>query len=464
MRTLSGMALRLSLALLVGILAVGPLWASEPPTDSLRWITNKTEAYAAARTQGKLVLLLVGRATCSNCKTMKEVVAESTYPPVKTLINDYFIPWYSDIDSSEDYRDYSTNLNPGWILPLICVIDPAQSSLYLDRSTGIQQPLVFHQRLLRHATPLMTQPRITGFEPVQGSAGTHVRIEGSNLTNVIQVLFNGVEASFTISDSRTLEAEVPMGAGSGPITVITACGQATSPGEFAVIEGGVVMVHQGILAITNQSFLAVFHLTVSNQGPNIALNLDITNALALGANLNPTNWPATNLAALLPYEAESSQGSPYVENGAIRWPLGNLAPAAQASLTLKFFQAPAGRLNALATCAVSNGPATVTLRSALSFVDIPAIPTLGIQRTNTVGLFTVSWSGEDPRWILQSTPALSLPGPPVWANVSIPSEGSTIFEVAMTNALDFQSQFYRLVFDPTKAPPTNTVCPCSCDP
>jgi hypothetical protein len=459
------MALKLCWVQLVLALFGGCLMGSEPANAPLTWATNRSEVMAAAKAQGKFVLLLAGRDTCSNCQTMKEIVAESENPPIKTLISDYFIPWYSNIDDSTDFLDYTAGLSANWVLPLICVIDPDDlSAQYLDRSTGVQQAPVFYQRLLRHANVLMVRPRITGFEPAQGNIGTRVRIMGNNLTNANQVLFKGVAAFFTIADTGVLEAEVPPGASSGPITVITACGEAVGPSDFVVVEGGVVVVHHGKLEAPNQSLLAVFQLMVSNQGPAIALDLHLTNALALGMGLGATNWPATNLASSLPYSAVASQGTNCLEYGLFHWRLGDLPAGAQATFTLKFSQVPPGRLNALATYGVPGGNPVVTNQSALAYVDVPAIPSLVIERTGTSNSLSLWWPSNDPRWKLQSTSGLLIAGPTPWNEVVEVPEENEIKQIVLTNTPGSGNRFFRLVFDTTQVPPTNTTCPCFCEP
>jgi hypothetical protein len=188
-----------------------------------------------ARATGKWVVLLAGRETCNNCQYMKTVVAESVAPPVKTLLTNHFVLWYSPIDDSSEYVPYAEGLDATWILPLICVIDPWQAGNYLDRSVGIQMAPTFYQRLLKHAHTVDLLPRITDFEPRQGVIGTSVRIQGKNLTNVLEIQFNGTSASFSAS-ADDWEAVVPIGATTGPITVVLASGQAMSVDTFAVIE------------------------------------------------------------------------------------------------------------------------------------------------------------------------------------------------------------------------------------
>jgi hypothetical protein len=77
-------------------------------------------------------------------------------------------------------------------------------------------------------------PVIEGFTPAGGTPKTVVTINGKNFTNIVEVRFNGVEATFQPISTTTLLAFVPEGAGSGPITVVNSAGSATSSADFTV--------------------------------------------------------------------------------------------------------------------------------------------------------------------------------------------------------------------------------------
>ena len=78
---------------------------------------------------------------------MRFTVCESTTPPVKELIQDQYIPWYCDVDISNEWGTYAYGLG-SILLPLIAVIDPNEPNTYLNRSTGIQYAHNFYARLL----------------------------------------------------------------------------------------------------------------------------------------------------------------------------------------------------------------------------------------------------------------------------------------------------------------------------
>jgi hypothetical protein len=121
----------------------------------LVWQTSKETAVSMAKDQGKYILLLAGRIVllgglqnCPNCEYMINIVFESTSPPIKALIEEEYILWYSDVDTSQEWEIYTSGLENFITLPLICIIDPNDSDTYLDRTTGIQDTQEFYSRLL----------------------------------------------------------------------------------------------------------------------------------------------------------------------------------------------------------------------------------------------------------------------------------------------------------------------------
>ncbi|MHC2991639.1 hypothetical protein OB13_08585, partial [Pontibacter sp. HJ8] len=72
------------------------------------------------------------------------------------------------------------------------------------------------------------------FSPAGGAVGTTVTIYGEYFTAVNEVLFNGVKATFTVINDNQVTALVPLGAGTGPITVISPANQDISATVFDV--------------------------------------------------------------------------------------------------------------------------------------------------------------------------------------------------------------------------------------
>ena len=81
-------------------------------------------------------------------------------------------------------------------------------------------------------------PKVTSFTPSSGPVGTLVTVKGSGFGGVSDVQFNGVSTGALTSVSATrVKATVPVGAATGPITVMTPAGSATSAAAFTVGAG-----------------------------------------------------------------------------------------------------------------------------------------------------------------------------------------------------------------------------------
>ncbi|KAA5546542.1 IPT/TIG domain-containing protein [Adhaeribacter rhizoryzae] len=77
-------------------------------------------------------------------------------------------------------------------------------------------------------TLVVPAPAITSISPSSGKIGALVTITGTNFANAVNVSFNGTSASFTVDNDSQITVQVPNGATSGPVTVTTAGGAASS--------------------------------------------------------------------------------------------------------------------------------------------------------------------------------------------------------------------------------------------
>jgi subtilisin family serine protease len=113
-------------------------------------------------------------------------------------------------------------------------------------------------------------PGFTGpqFSPSSAAPGAKVTLTGTNFTGAAAVLFNGVSATFTNAPTNNLDlritAIVPPDATSGPITILTPHGNATSTAVFQVL--------RPTLALTQN---ANQQLTLSWSGTSYALESSI---------------------------------------------------------------------------------------------------------------------------------------------------------------------------------------------
>ena len=83
-------------------------------------------------------------------------------------------------------------------------------------------------------------PTLTQFTPTSGLIGTGVTLTGTHFLGATDVRFNGVSVlQFEVVSRRSLQAVVPPGATSGPISVVTPSGTAVSADPFTVTDGGI---------------------------------------------------------------------------------------------------------------------------------------------------------------------------------------------------------------------------------
>src|SRR2546426_831683 len=78
-------------------------------------------------------------------------------------------------------------------------------------------------------------PTITSFTPTSGPVGTSITISGTNFMGATAVTFNGVSgAPFTVTSATAIQDTVPAGATTGPLSVTTPGGTATSTSVFTI--------------------------------------------------------------------------------------------------------------------------------------------------------------------------------------------------------------------------------------
>jgi hypothetical protein len=78
-------------------------------------------------------------------------------------------------------------------------------------------------------------PTVTSFSPASGAVGTSVTVNGTNLTGATSVSFNGTAATtYQVVSATQITANVPAGATSGKISVVTPNGTASSASSFSI--------------------------------------------------------------------------------------------------------------------------------------------------------------------------------------------------------------------------------------
>lgn len=150
-----------------------------------------------------------------------------------------------------------------------------------------------------------TAPTITSFAPTTATVGTTVTITGTNFdttTSGNTVKFNGVAGTVTSATKTELKATVPPGATSGPISVETSAGQATSATSLTVTAAGAAPTITSVNP-SNATVGSTVTITGTNFDPIPANN-------AVTFNGKPgvvTSATTTELKAIVPTGATSGK-------------------------------------------------------------------------------------------------------------------------------------------------------------
>jgi hypothetical protein len=108
-----------------------------------------------------------------------------------------------------------------WNAQQVIATAPASSSGFITLTTADGSSTT--------ASPFYYPPRITGISPNTNPSGSTVTITGQSLTNASSVLFNGVPSTnVTVLSNTSIQAKVPTGFTTGPVTVTTPGGTTNS--------------------------------------------------------------------------------------------------------------------------------------------------------------------------------------------------------------------------------------------
>lgn len=139
-------------------------------------------------------------------------------------------------------------------------------------------------------------PVIASFTPASGIPGTEVTISGENFNGASAVKFNGLDAaSFTVISDEQIQAEVPAGAATGPISVHTPDGSAISNNNF------VVLIPPQITTFAPDTGPAGTEVNISGSGFSTTLSVEFNGVSAVSFNIIADD----QLTAVVPAGASS---------------------------------------------------------------------------------------------------------------------------------------------------------------
>lgn len=270
-------------------------------------------------------------------------------------------------------------------------------------------------------------PNLLSFSPLAGAVGTRVTLSGTHIGDAIAVQFNGVNGPFNAISAGEIQATVPLGATTGPITVITPSGSSRSLGIFTVAASADLVAGASasptVLPAGDNLSITV---SVTNQGPALATSVTLTNTLPLRVFF---------------VSATASQGNFRLTNGVVVCNFGNLPSGAGATLKIVLTPTAVGNVtNSVAVTATEFDPTTAN-NSAVVVAQVVAGPTtLRIQFLPDNRL-TLSWPTVATNYVLQTADVLA---PPIsWSYVT---NGPVVLgnEKTLTLPLSGRSKFYRL--------------------
>ena len=139
--------------------------------------------------------------------------------------------------SRVEFFSGSTSLGVDTAAPYSIAWKPAVAGNYIltARATDSQGAVGISTSVTVAVVAPLPAPTISSFSPASGPVGTSVLINGTNLSAVSGVQFNGVAASvWKIVSATQISATVPLGATTGAVRVSTASASATSSTAFTV--------------------------------------------------------------------------------------------------------------------------------------------------------------------------------------------------------------------------------------
>jgi len=186
---------------------------------------------AAGTTTGKISITTGGgTAESANDFIMTAVIASFT--PVSGVVG-------TEVTITGSHFTGATAVKFNTVLASTFTVDSAtqiRATVAPGMSTGKVSVTTAGGEALSVSDFTILPPSIVSFTPFSGVIGAEVTITGNNFTGATGVQFNGTSAStFTVDSNTQIRANVPAGATTGKISVITGGGTAQSATNFGVL-------------------------------------------------------------------------------------------------------------------------------------------------------------------------------------------------------------------------------------
>jgi uncharacterized repeat protein (TIGR01451 family) len=244
-------------------------------------------------------------------------------------------------------------------------------------------------------------PGGVSFSPGSGLPGTIVSVVGENLLGVSRVDFGGVPAEFNPISMNAMTALVPEGAVSGPITVTTPAGKASSLESFlsGLFSDLSVQVTATPDEVESGDFLS-YTIGVTNHGPLEASGVVVTNWLPSGVSV-----------VFLPAGVETTEA-----DNVLTCRIGSISSGFGTSLRVLTIVTGATHLTNTVSVSsqisdpnLSNNSATLITAHKGAQPPPPPVEDVSITASIAGGELEVSWTGAAAGFSLEWAPSLVPP-------------------------------------------------------
>ncbi len=272
-------------------------------------------------------------------------------------------------------------------------------------------------------------PVITSFIPTHGLPGTNVTIFGTNFLGATAVLFNGLDAEmFSVIDNGTIQAKVPTGASTGPITVIAPAGTNVSSANFVLDYTSDLAISMSdspdpVIVTSNLTYT----ITVANNGPFPAPNVVVSDILPASVILK---FATATQGTLI------TNGNPVIAN------LGTIASGASANVSLIVAPQATGMITNSASVTNDYTDPVSGNNAASATTTVFPLPILSIELLSADRV-RLAWPLPLSNYVLQFKTELAVTS--TWQNVTSPPQ-MTVSENFVTETNTGASKFYRLRF------------------
>ena len=270
-----------------------------------------------------------------------------------------------------------------------------------DQATGIGVPHMSNL-LATLAAQLPAAPTITGFTPSSGVQHTTVAITGTNFGSVSTVEFHGTNAAFTVNSTTQITALSPAGATSGPITVTTPGGTATSANNFTVVSGPPAPTIIGFspaygpiataVVLTGTDFTAATTVTFNGTAAAFTVNsaTQISTVVPGGASSGPVSvtTPSGTATSIGSFTVLTGDGTPTITSFA---PTGGVIGATVTISGTNFLDVNSVTFGGVAALSPTiTSPTQITATIPTGAATGPIVVTTGLGAATSAANFTVS--------------------------------------------------------------------------